>query len=314
MMSFSRRAVGPGLLAMIGAAALVAGCSDSNDAEELEPFTLNFAAIHDGQRVGCGDVLTGFGPGGAASIQISDLRFYISNLKFYNEAGDEVRVDLDQNDFQYRNSSGSVALIDLTSATGGACAGTGLSFPEGTARTNAVVTGHTVPDEVHSISFDVGIPQPLMKNVLANHTDADAPSPLAEMHWSWAFAYRHLVFNFTIQDGTAGEGYLHVGSTDCGGDGTRAMTDRDTCGKVNTPRVSFSHFHLSSVVGLDLDALLANLDFEVESAPGGPMVPGVACHSGAGQPDTDPIFSNLGLNVATGVATSGLNTAFVVAD
>ncbi len=305
------RGVGLSLMAL----AALAACSDSNDSSEnLEPFTLNFAAIHNGAAVGCGDVLTGFGPGGTASIQMSDLRFYISNLKFYDDAGQEVRVELDQNDFQYSNSSGSVALIDLTSTTGGACAGTGLSFPEGTARVNSAITGMSLPDNVHSISFDVGIPQPLMKNVLATHTDADAPSPLAEMHWSWAYAYRHLVFNFTIQDSVAGEGYLHVGSTDCGGDGTRAMTDRDTCGKVNTPRVSFSHFHLTSTVGIDLDALLANLDFKVESAPGGPLVPGVACHSGDSQPDTDPIFSNLGLTVATGVASPALNTVFVVAN
>jgi hypothetical protein len=134
------------------------------------------------------------------------------------------------------------------------------------------------------------------------------------MHWSWAFAYRHFVFNFTLSDGTAGEGYVHVGSTDCGGDGTRAMTDRDTCGKVNTPKVSFSHFHLDNVVGLDLDALLAGLDFRVESSPGGPLVPGVATHSGASQPDTPTIFGNLGVDVATGVASAALNTAFVVAD
>jgi uncharacterized repeat protein (TIGR04052 family) len=301
-------------LAALGAAgALAAGCSDSNDPVDLDPFTLNFAAVYNGQAVGCGDALTGFGPGGTASIELSDLRFYISNLRFFDDQGAELPVELASNEFQYTSSAGNVALIDLTGTATGACAGTGLSFPEGTARTNAVITGTSRPAKVHSISFDVGIPQPLMKNILATHTDADAPSPLAEMHWSWAHAYRHMVMNFTLSDGgVAGEGYLHVGSTDCGGDGTRAMTDRDTCGKVNTPAVHFDHFHLTDVVGVDLGALLGNLDFQVEASPGGPMVPGVACHSGAGQADTGPIFGNLGITVATGVSTPAGNSVFVV--
>lgn len=303
----------PGALVLLTSLALVAGCSDSNDAAELDPFTLTFAAVQGGQTVGCGDVRAGFGPGSTASIEMNDLRFYVSNLKFYDEGGNELPMELASNDFQYTSSQGSVALIDLTSTTTGACAGTGLSFPEGTARTNAVITGNSRPEEIHSVTFDVGIPQSVMKNILATHTDADAPSPLAEMHWSWAFAYRHFVFNFTISDGTAGEGYVHVGSTDCGGDGTRAMTDRNTCGKVNTAKVSL-HYHEGEVVGVNLDALLAGLDFDVESSPGGPLVPGVATHSGAGQPDTPVIFANLGIDPATGVATAALNDVFVVVE
>jgi hypothetical protein len=92
------------------------------------------------------------------------------------------------------------------------------------------------------------------------------------------------------------------------------MTDRDTCGKLNTARVHFGHFHSDDVVGIDLDALLAAVDFQVESSPGGPLVPGVATHSGAGQPDTPIIFGNLGIDAATGAADPALNTAFVVAD
>jgi uncharacterized repeat protein (TIGR04052 family) len=302
------------VLAGLGVVSLVAaGCGDSNQPVELDPFTLNFAAVYNDQAVGCGDQLQGLGSGQTVTVEPSDLRFYVSNLRFYDDAGAELPVELASNEFQYNSADGNVALIDLTSTATGACAGNGLSYPEGTARTNAVITGTTRPDEVHSLSFDVGIPQHLMKHILASHTDADAPSPLAEMHWSWAHAYRHLVFNFTLSDGgVAGEGYLHVGSTDCGGDGTRAMTDRDTCGKVNTPTVHFDHFHLDDVVGIDLGALLANLDFRVEQTPGGALIPGIACHSSPGQPHTTPIFGNLGIDVATGVSTAAGDLAFVV--
>lgn len=300
------------LLALAGLG-LAAACDDSNGPGDPEPFTLNFAAVHNGQVVGCGDVLTGFGPGGSATVELSDLRFYVSNLKFYGEDGSEVPLTLDENAFQYSDATGSVALVDLTSTTGGACGGTGLAFPEGTARTNGVITGLSRPEDVHSISFDVGLPQPVMKAVLANHTDADAPSPLAEMHWSWAYAYRHFVMNFTLADsGVAGEGYLHMGSTDCGGDGTRAMTDRTTCGFINTPTVHFHHFHLTSTVGVDIAALLAGLDFRVEQSPGGPLVPGIASHSSPAQPHTATFFGNLGVDAATGTSTALGNSVFVV--
>lgn len=299
---------------VLGAAALVgAGCGDSTGPESLEAFTLNFAAIYQGQTVACGDLLQGFGPSQTASVTLSDLRFYVSNLKFYDEQGGELPIELDSNDFQYSSDAGNVALVDLTSTAAGACAGTGLSYPEGTARTNSVITGMSLPDEVHSIGFDVGIPQPLMKQILATHTEADAPSPLAEMHWSWAYAYRHFVFNFTLSDANVpGEGYVHVGSTDCGGDGTRAMTDRATCGKVNTPTVRFGHFHMDDVVGIDIGALLAGIDFRVEQAPGGPLIPGVASHSSPAQPHTTRLFGNLGVDVSSGGANAAGNTVFVV--
>lgn len=301
------------LVALAAIAGVLTGCSDSNDPVDLDPFTLNFAAVHRGQVVGCGDVLDSLGPTGTVSVQLNDLRFYVSNLKFFDDAGKELPVELAKNEFQYGDASGSVALIDLTSATGGACSGAGLAFPEGTARTNSVITGTSVPASVHSISFDVGIPQPLMKHILATHTDADAPSPLAEMHWSWAYAYRHFVMNFTLSDnGTAGEGYVHVGSTGCGGDGTRAMTDRNTCDNINTPRVSYSHFHLTDTVAVDVGALLSGIDFRVEQAPGGPMIPGVASHSSPDQPHTATIFGNLGIDVATGTATPAADAVFKV--
>jgi len=300
-------------LAFLGAATLLATACDSTSPEHLDPFTLNFAAVYQGNPVGCGSVLSNLGPGNAVTAELSDLRFYVSNLKFYNEAGDELSIVLASNPFQYNSADGSVALIDLTSTTGGACGGAGLTAPEGTARTNTVITGQSLPDQVHSISFDVGIPQHLMKTILATHTEADAPSPLAEMHWSWAYAYRHFVMNFTMADGgTPGEGYVHVGSTGCGGDGTRAMTDRATCDLVNTPTVHFGHFHMTDTVAVDIGALLADLDFQVEQTMGGPMVPGVATHSMAMQPDTPIIFANLGLDPVTGVASAATNTAFVV--
>lgn len=299
------------------AALAVTGCGDDDDEllqpEPMTPFTLHFAAIHDAQEVGCGDRLTGFGATLSAEVEISDLRFYVSNIQFFDANGDAVPLELDQNEFQYTSADGDVALIDLTGTATGACAGEGLSFPEGTARTNGVVTGSTRVGDVKRIAFDVGVPQRVQKKVIANNTAEDAPSPLREMHWSWGYAYRNFVMNFTILDGgVAGEGYLHVGSTDCGGDGTRALTDRQTCGKPNAPAVAFNAFSLAAdTVAVDVGELLASLDFRVAQDES-TTVPGVACHSSSAQGDCPQIFDNLGIDITDGETSATLNAVFKV--
>ncbi len=293
-------------IAFAAAGALVA-CSDSNGPDELEPFTLNFAAVHNGETVGCGNVIDGLGPSGTVSVELSDLRFYVSNLRFYDEQGAELPVELDVNDFQYHGDEGDVALVDLTGTASGACAGTGLSFPEGTARTNGVVTGLTRPIRSTRISLRRGHP--------AGTHEGGAGEPHG-CRRTVAAGGDALVLGVRLSflrdelhgltdGGTPGEGYVHVGSTDCGGDGTRALTDRDTCGRRSTrAAVRFEHFHLDDAVGVDMGALLAGLDFRVEQTPGGPMIPGVASHSSPTQPHTATIFANLGIDMATGAANA----------
>ncbi len=297
------------------AALSFSGCGDDDEdilqPEPMTAFALHFAAIHEGEEVGCGDRLTGFGATTSAEVEISDLRFYVSNIQFLDANGDEVPVELDQNEFQYVSTDGDVALIDLTGTASGACAGEGLTYAEGTARTNSVVTGMTRVGDVKRIAFDVGVPQRVQKRVIANNTAEDAPSPLRELHWSWGYAYRNFVMNFTILDGgIAGEGYLHVGSTECGGDGTRALTDRQTCGKPNAPAVVFSTFNLAAdTVAVDIGELLASLDFRVAQNES-TMVPGVACHSSSAQGDCPQIFDNLGIDIADGETNAALNAVF----
>ena len=295
--------------------AVLAACGDDVPAPDvnLQAFSLRFSPFYGDTPLTCGQAVTGLGASGMVRIEPSDLRFYISKLEFLGEDGGVVASELDTNEFQYRDATGEVALVDLTDASAGACAGTGLTFPEGTARTHAAVTGRTVVADVHAVRFEVGLPQPLMKTVLARHTAEDAPSPLNEMHWSWAYAYRHFVFNFSLaDDGVAGEGYVHVGSVDCGGDGVRALTDRATCGKVNAAKVELQEFHLPNAsVGVDVGALLDGLDLRVaQTATSAVMVPGVACHSSPEQPHCAPLFSKLGLDMSDGTARASNNVVF----
>lgn len=287
--------------------ALLTSCSspqDENPEDMGTPFSLKFAAGAGGQLVGCTDTVAGLGPSGDISIGMTDLRFYISNIRFFDETGAEVAVKLDTNDFQYSSDAGQVALIDLAGTSEGSCAS---ATDEGTARVNDVITGTTLVDQVTSISFDVGIPQAVMKETIANNTAEGAPSPLAEMYWSWASGYRHFVFNFAIDSsGEEGEGVVHIGSGDCGAEGLLALEDREACGRVNTPTVTLESFDLdANTVVLDLPAVLAGQDFLVTIRDPETMEPigegpGVQCHSGPMQPDCDPVFSAFSLDLQSG--------------
>lgn len=284
-----------------------------------EAFSLRFAAVANDAPVTCTDTITGLGPAGDVTAGISDLRFYVSNLQLLDETGAVVEHTLDTNDFQYTSDAGSVALIDLTGNTEGTCDGGAVAFSEGTARTNDLLTGTTELHHVTGVRFDVGVPQDLMKAVIAENTVEGAPSPLNEMYWTWASGYRHFVFNFAVTDaeGTRGDGYLHIGSMDCGPDDGLALEDRAACGFVNTPTVDLPTFDLEAdTVRIDVAAALRALDFV---APVYDMTtfevigegPGVECHSSPMQPDCPTIFGNFGVNDLTGASDAASNTVFL---
>ncbi len=299
---------------------LLAGCG-SDDAGGETPsqsaFALNFAAMDGDQPVGCTDSMSGLGESGDVSIGVSDLRFYVSNIRFYTAEGDPVEMELDENEFQYVSDAGSVALIDLTGNSEGSCTSSSVAFAEGTARTNSVVTGMTFPDKVSSVVFDVGVPQRLMKEVIAVNTEESAPSPLNEMYWSWATGYRHFVLNaaVTATDGE-GDAYIHLGSRDCGPMGGSALSDRESCGFVNTPGVGLGDFDLNSgVVTLDVRKVFEGQDFRAPIYDSETFEvigegPGVECHSSPSQPDCGVLFPKFGLNMETGAADASLNTVF----
>jgi uncharacterized repeat protein (TIGR04052 family) len=294
------------------------GCS-SNDATP-SPFALKFAALVDGAQVGCSDDLTGFGPDQTAHIGINDLRFYVSNLAFHDGGGKNVALTLDEDEFQYASADGAVAMIDLTGNTDGTCSTASVASAEGTARIHLALTGTTLIDDVAAVSFDVGVPQGLMKKTIATTTPEGAPSPLNEMYWSWRSGYRHFVFNFTVTDGAGatGAGYVHLGSRDCAGtDDGKALEDRDACTFVNTPSVSLATFDLETdTIGIDLRRLVRGIDFV--SPIYDPVTfeiigqgSGVECHSSPTQPDCAQIFGSVGLDMSTGTATAASDAVFI---
>ena len=297
--------------------ALLTGCGAGSKSAP-EAFRLAFTATDGGSPVDCTTPAGGLGDSGAYSLGISDLRFYVSNLEFRDDAGEVLTTTFDANDFQYQGGTGWVGLIDLTGNTDGTCTGSAVAYSEGTARTNDAISGETLVGDVASITFDVGVPQALMQEVIGSTTAEAAPSPLNEMFWSWATGYRHFVMNATVSDGSEeGDSYMHVGSTGCAADGELALENQDSCEFVNTPHVEIDAFDLAAdSVALDLAALVAGLDFlspiydpDTFEVIGEGV--GVECHSSPDQPDCPVLFDNFGVEIATGEASAANNLVFV---
>lgn len=308
------------LVSLLSGLLFVGACGDDDSAPAAaapQAFRLSFAAQADGKPVDCTTEITGLGPDGTARVGLSDLRFYVSNLKLWDASGAEVPATLDENELQYRKDADHVTLIDLTSNTAGTCAGNAVAFAEGTARTNDAITGSTVVEKVKRITFDIGVPQAMMKSVIKGGTVEAAPSPLNEMYWSWATGYRHFVLNVAVTTASGkGDGYLHVGSRDCGPEGGLALDDRAACTYLNTPKVSLDVASFGKdIIAIDLRALFKDLDFKAPIYDPATFEvlgegAGIECHSSPMQPDCPAIFSRFGLDIATGVATPASDVVF----
>lgn len=298
------------------AASILSACGDSNSSNDNDipvatAFSLNFKATSGTEEIDCDAMFAGYGTGQSYSVGVSDLRFYVSNLKFYDQYDVEIETTLDENDFQYQSEQGFVGLIDLTSTDSGSCALEALS---GTARTNSVISGSYLDTGVAKVSFDIGVPQAIMKQVIATTSVEDAPTPLNEMYWSWASGYRHFLMNFAIEDtnGIGGDGYLHIGSKNCTGDGLLALETQDECEYINTPKVELNNFDPSiNAVVVDIQNILAGVAFAPATA--GVDTPGVSCHSAPSsvQADCGPVFLNFGIAADTGASLAADNATII---
>ncbi|MEM9782674.1 MAG: MbnP family protein, partial [Pseudomonadota bacterium] len=193
-----------------------------------------------------------------------------------------------------------------------------ISFGEGTERVNDTVNGQRAAGSARTVTFRVGVPQDLMRAVIAATSAEDAPSPMGEMYWNWASGYRHFVLNHTVDvaDGRFGEGYIHIGSMDCGPAESKALSDRDACGLIYTPAVTLPvGSDGQAVVAVDLEPLFAAVDFNAPIYDPETFAvigerPGTDCHSSSRQPDCAAIFPVFGLDMTTGAADPAANRVF----
>ena len=118
------------------AAATLVACGGGDDGPKA--VELQCAAMAGNTAIGCGSTVTGLGST-AATGNVKDFRFYISQVKMVRADGVEVPLTLTANDsWNYTAGADSVTLVDLENASGDCPTATG------TTGTNAVVKG-TVP-------------------------------------------------------------------------------------------------------------------------------------------------------------------------
>ena len=255
------------LTILVGALALATfGCGSDSQA-----VTIAFAAKVGAEDFVCGDTYDGLGANDS-SLQLSDFRFYVQDVKLKNANGNYVAVALtsDGNPWQ----TGNVTLLDFEDGCNDA----------GTMEVNAVVTGTVPVGTYDGLSFEMGVPFELNHQ---NPATAEPPLNRTTMQWNWQGGYKFLRLdsgNFSMTDWR-----MHLGSTGCDGDPVAGGTT--VCSNPNRTQAEFASFDpAANTVVADLAALVdgAALDVNQPETPFGCM---------AGPTDTDcaQLFDNLGL-------------------
>ena len=203
---------------------------------------------------------------------LTDLRFYVSDLKLIGPDGQETPIELITDDVWQTES---VAVLDFENGQG-ACV-------NGTARINQVIRGRFRAADVAGLRFRIGVPEDL------NHADllsAAAPLNYTDMHWHWAAGYKFLRAGVETEDDSF---WMHLGSSRCAG----TVGNIQGCRSGNRPSVSLREFVPGTHrVTLDLAALFADIDLDDTRR--------TDCSSGPAETTCAAPFSALGLNVENG--------------
>ncbi len=266
---------------------LVAGCqlvatdgaTSNAPLTDTRAITLNFALRAGDVDLACGQEYT-LGTADTP-VTLSDLRFYVSNIRLVDDAGNEAPLALDQDGLWQVDD---VALLDFEDATGD-CA------ESGTVPLNSTVVGTLPAGDYSAIVFDLGVPEAL------NHADVTlAPSPLnvSAMWWNWRFGYKFVRIDMnTPQEAW----FMHVGSVGCGAMDQGATPPEEPCTQQNRAEVRLDNFDVDNnlIVG-DVASLLANVDVSA-----GVPAP-VGCMSGLDDPDCDNLMPAFGIDWPNGPA------------
>lgn len=273
---------------------LLAACGGSGGSDSTPPATpagpqaiaIEFTAKAGNLPAKCGTPINGIGTS-QATVDLHDLRFYVSAVSLITDKDETVPVTLDVNDWQTKE----VALIDLEDGTG-ACA------DAGTPAQNTQIKGTVPAGSYKGLRMTVGVPSSV------NHTDyAVAPKPLdvQALAWSWQAGRKFAQIEVNPAGGVARPApaaagktfYVHLGSTGCTGNPVTGETV--SCARPDRMDLRFSDFNASAQkVVLDIAQLLKGSD--VRQDLGG----AVGCMSGATDPECVPIFSALQIDLTTG--------------
>ena len=206
---------------LISAVSLIAACSESTSRVEIP-----FVAAFDGAEIDCDSEI---------AVKLTDLRFYVHNLRLLSAGGAEQVVELDVDDWQQAN----LALIDLESGAGNCL--------NGTAVVNTTARGAVHGTDFSGLAFTLGVP------FSSNHGDpliAEAPLGDADMHWHWRGGYKFFRAGIRTADDSF---WIHLGSTGCEG----TIQNITGCTAPNRVEVRLEDFQQGDSVVIDLAALVS---------------------------------------------------------
>jgi uncharacterized repeat protein (TIGR04052 family) len=264
-----------------------------------QKVAIQFAAVAGTKPVSCGKPIPGLGTT-SRTAQLSDLRFYVTDVQLLKKGGGVVDVTPPANsEWSYSKDGAAVTLIDLENGTGDCAA-------EGTKAMNSVVRGTEPKGSYTGVRYSVSVPPSL------SHTDLTAmPAPLnnAAMGWSWQFGRKFMKIELSEDGGPAWESktfFVHIGSTDC--KGNPATGGKVKCALRNENEVTLSKFDPArQKIAVDLTALVAGDDLAssgggmemaaMEGMAGMSLTPG--CMSETNDPDCPSVFKALGMKLGT---------------
>lgn len=268
-------------LAAVAAASLVA-CGGGDDGPQA--VEIQFAAMAGNTAIGCGSTVTGLGST-AATGNVKDFRFYISQVKMIRDDGVEVPLTLTANDnWNYTAGADSVTLVDLENATGDCPTATG------TAGTNAVVKG-TVPAGTYTgVKMTMGVPFSMNHTDWANPTTTKAPLDIQAMAWNWQGGRKFAKIEVTNPAWTSPTFNFHLGSTGCIGNPATG-TQVSSCSAPNRMEFKLAGFNPSTQkVAVDIKPLLEGTNVTINQAAA------TGCMSGGTDPECLNVFKALAID------------------
>ena len=268
-------------LAAVAAASLVA-CGGGDDGSQA--IEIQFSAMAGNTPIGCGSTVTGLGST-AATGDVKDFRFYISQVKMIRDDGLEVPLTLLANDnWNYTAGSDSVTLIDLENATGSCPTATG------TAATNAVVKGTVPTGNYTGVKMTMGVPFALNHTDWANPTTTKAPLDIQAMAWNWQGGRKFAKIEVTNPAWASPTFNFHLGSTGCMGNPATGTQVR-SCTAPNRMAFTLAGFNpATQKVAVDITPLLDGTNITINQAGA------TGCMSGGTDPECLNVFKALAID------------------
>lgn len=252
------------------------------------PVAIRFAASVGDKAFSCAEKYQGIGTT-ASTVQVTDFRFFASNVRLVRADGAEVPVTLTEDGLW---QTGGVALVDFEDATG--------TCVNGTTETRYVIEGTAPRGNYTGVRFALGLPFDV------NHREVTLqPSPLnlSRMFWSWNAGYKFMRLDLRSTGQPKGW-MIHLGSTGCT-PGDSPTVAPQSCKNPNLAVIDVPYVPGRDVIKFDLKALLAesNVDANQEQTAMG-------CMSGPTDTECAPLFKQLGL--ATDHIPAGQQRVFTV--